>query len=267
MDWILQGNPDRYDFDDYLARYPYVYWSVTRNKNDISLGDSVFIWRAGKFSGVVAIGKVRELPVRRDQVQYPEALGIDLWTTTSDEPSQIKVGVEVNEVRLTLHEGMVPRNIVKQHSVLSNSIIIRQPQHSVFRLSVDEAKSLLLLWSGQSEKISDQTDGEYEGRIRLHQHYMRERSYKIVQLKKDQFKSDNGRLFCELCSFDFAEHYPPTLATDFIEVHHIISISSLETQTRTTLDDLIVVCSNCHRMIHRTNDTQINLNMLREHFG
>jgi len=206
MDWILQGNPNRYDIDDYLARYPYVYWSVTRNRDDISLDDSAFIWRAGNLSGAIAIGKVMELPVRRDQVQYPEALGTDLWAAIRDEPSQIKVGVEVSEVRLTFEENMVPRNILKNHPVLSKSLIIRQPQHSVFRLNAEEAKSLLLLWTGQDKELSNQTDGESEGRLRLHQRYMRERSQKIVQLKKDQFKADNGRLFCELCSFDFAEH-------------------------------------------------------------
>lgn len=57
MAWILQGNPKRFDVDDYLARYSYIYWSTPTNQKDFSLGDRVFIWRADDQAGAIAIGK------------------------------------------------------------------------------------------------------------------------------------------------------------------------------------------------------------------
>ncbi|MBV2227622.1 HNH endonuclease [Sphingobacterium mizutaii] len=38
----------------------------------------------------------------------------------------------------------------------------------------------------------------------------------------------------------------------FIECHHIFPIAKHGKRT-TTLDDLALVCSNCHRMLHRKN--------------
>jgi hypothetical protein len=266
MDWILQGNTNRFDIDDYIARYSYVYWSATRYLKHFSLNDSVFLWRARTNPGVVALGKLKELPTERYMVRHPEALGDDFWVAEDDEPTNIKVGIEISEVRLTIQERMISRNTVKNHPVLRNSSIIRQRQGSVFKLKTEEANILLRLWSGIDNIDESDPEGVNEGQVNLRQHKMRERSSKIVQLKKEHFKSEHGRLFCEICKFDFAKNYPINLGSDFIEVHHLSPISTLETQVRTTLNDLMVVCPNCHRMIHRTNDTHKNLNMLREHF-
>jgi hypothetical protein len=44
--WIFQGNPDRFDVDAYLATWPNpVFWLVTRQANEMLLGDRVFLWR------------------------------------------------------------------------------------------------------------------------------------------------------------------------------------------------------------------------------
>jgi hypothetical protein len=46
--WIFQGNPDKFDVDDYLKKTNQVYWSVTGkgHQKAVSIGDPVFIWRA-----------------------------------------------------------------------------------------------------------------------------------------------------------------------------------------------------------------------------
>ncbi|WP_066379381.1 MrcB family domain-containing protein [Anabaena sp. CA = ATCC 33047] len=57
---------------------------------------------------------------------------------------------------------------------------------------------------------------------------------------------------CQACNFDFENQYGE-IGKNFIEAHHKIPIASLE-KTNITLDpleDFIVLCSNCHRMIHR----------------
>jgi hypothetical protein len=87
MGWILQGNPKRFDVDSYVGSYPYVYWSCPTNQRDINLNDRAFIWRAGLKAGAVAIGEIAELPKRRDAVNYPEALGDDLWAKDLVQPS------------------------------------------------------------------------------------------------------------------------------------------------------------------------------------
>lgn len=85
-----------------------------------------------------------------------------------------------------------------------------------------------------------------EGRKILLSHFIRERNKKIVADKKQQ-AIDNGKLICEVCGFDFNKIY----GVSFIECHHKIPISSSTTTITTTLNDLSLVCSNCHRMLHK----------------
>jgi 5-methylcytosine-specific restriction protein A len=58
---------------------------------------------------------------------------------------------------------------------------------------------------------------------------------------------------CKACGFDFEKTYGE-IGNGFIEAHHLVPISQLSGQ-RITLDprtDFTVLCSNCHRMIHRS---------------
>lgn len=37
----------------------------------------------------------------------------------------------------------------------------------------------------------------------------------------------------------------------YIECHHLIPLSNFQVIKETKLDDLALLCSNCHRMIHK----------------
>jgi predicted HNH restriction endonuclease len=41
------------------------------------------------------------------------------------------------------------------------------------------------------------------------------------------------------------------IGKDFIECHHVIPVSELKPGMKTKLSDVVLVCSNCHRMLHR----------------
>jgi hypothetical protein len=99
--------------------------------------------------------------------------------------------------------------------------------------------------------VDDESMSAKEGRRKWVLHLRRERNAKIVGAKKAQVLKKTGRLQCEVCSFDFKERYGD-LGKNFCEAHHIKPLSTLNEQTETKLDDLAILCSNCHRMIHRT---------------
>jgi len=88
-----------------------------------------------------------------------------------------------------------------------------------------------------------------EGAIMTRIHKYRERDNKIIVVKKDQFFRINGRLFCEACTFNFRERYGPR-GDGFIECHHKKAVSDLKFGEKTTLEDLALLCANCHRMVH-----------------
>jgi len=55
---------------------------------------------------------------------------------------------------------------------------------------------------------------------------------------------------CRVCGFDFEKAYGE-LGRGYIECHHLKPLASREEYEASTLADVTVVCSNCHRMLHR----------------
>lgn len=90
-----------------------------------------------------------------------------------------------------------------------------------------------------------------EGKKKLRLHIYRERNSKVIREAKECFKSqNNGKLFCEICEFDYSQKYGE-LGEGYIEGHHIIPVSELNENSRTRVEDIVLVCADCHRMLHR----------------
>jgi predicted HNH restriction endonuclease len=87
-----------------------------------------------------------------------------------------------------------------------------------------------------------------EGRRRLVLHLQRERNQTVVRNKKNQAAS----LDCEICGFSFTRTYG-SAASDYCEVHHLLPLSEVEHAIRTRMEDLAILCSNCHRVVHLHN--------------
>ena len=66
---------------------------------------------------------------------------------------------------------------------------------------------------------------------------------------------ETGELSCEVCDFDFYKKYGK-LGLGFIEAHHKVPVSQLAGDKKTKISDLALVCSNCHRMLHRQRETK-----------
>jgi ribosomal protein L44E len=89
-----------------------------------------------------------------------------------------------------------------------------------------------------------------EGTRKLVTHAKSERNQALIREAKRHFKKIHGRLFCEACGFEFVPRYGER-GRDFIEAHHSKAISTLIGPIPSTISDLEMVCSNCHRMLHR----------------
>lgn len=66
---------------------------------------------------------------------------------------------------------------------------------------------------------------------------------------------------CKVCGFDFFKKYGE-FGEGYIEVHHKKPIKDLLPGEKTKLEDLTVVCSNCHRMLHQ-KDPPIDVDKLK----
>lgn len=88
-----------------------------------------------------------------------------------------------------------------------------------------------------------------EGRVLTKLHRYRERDRKLVTSKKSSVLKQAGRLVCEVCGFDFSEKYGPS-AAGIIDVHHTKPVHTLLPGDKTRLEDLALLCANCHRVVH-----------------
>ncbi|OYU94170.1 MAG: HNH endonuclease [Bacteroidetes bacterium B1(2017)] len=101
----------------------------------------------------------------------------------------------------------------------------------------------------ENDDLSE-TDSVKEGQVLYKLHKVRERDRKIIDAKKKRVIKEKGELRCEACNFNFETTYGE-LGKGYIECHHLIPLANFQENKVTKLEDLALLCSNCHSMIHR----------------
>lgn len=172
--------------------------------------------------------------------------------------------------------------LIHQLELLSAAVTIddlRQTFHSwrywkrpQVNIQVPEAHSGAL-WSlldlaarrtAKSAAIDESIGGAREGDRRWKRH-VRERSSKLRNAKVRQLLANSGSLACQACDFDFAKVFGE-VGDGFCEVHHNRPLSG-RGPSITRLRELTILCSNCHRMIHRTEPMMRVVDFRREFFA
>jgi len=85
----------------------------------------------------------------------------------------------------------------------------------------------------------------------------RRRNRSLIEAKK---AASDGR--CEVCGFSFEDYYG-AIGRDCVVAHHINPIAHRSGPSRTSLDDIALLCPNCHAAVH-TQDPPISLDDLRK---
>lgn len=103
---------------------------------------------------------------------------------------------------------------------------------------------------GEGEELPDDiTPGNEAKKYRWHR-----RAERNSRLASDA-KKFHGTT-CMVCGFNFERRYGPR-GRDYIEAHHVVPFAQLVKELEpVTLDpktDFVVVCANCHRMLHRSS--------------
>ncbi|MDQ1028972.1 5-methylcytosine-specific restriction protein A [Streptomyces umbrinus] len=129
----------------------------------------------------------------------------------------------------------------------------REPEMLQAAQAIEEgigSGELHLLPRQPDEVDDDEGFTAIEGRLLVRRALARERDPKLRKQKIRQLSRDGRPLTCEVCDFNFARIYGD-LGEGYIEVHHVTPLY-LSGLRRTKLEDLACVCSNCHRMCHRS---------------
>lgn len=163
-----------------------------------------------------------------------------------------------NEYRLT---GLI--GFLKKHDAVVGDILHIERDDELFWLSIErlshgyyDAENLSTLaeedvkdgWSiahiDQGQLGDHDFDEEGGFALVLSRRYERSRLNRKVAIEL------HGRK-CSVCRFSFDETYGP-LSDGYVEIHHLVPVSKM--QVPKTLDprvDLVPLCANCHRMVHR----------------
>lgn len=121
-------------------------------------------------------------------------------------------------------------------------------------MPVDDVKELLTEEENESTVMTPDSEG-------MKKQYYVARYERSAKNRKLAIKAHGYK--CMACGFDFEEKYGE-LGKEFIEVHHVVPLS-----TRTEVvdinpeTDLICLCANCHRMVHRKKNYVPNLEELK----
>ncbi|GIN62533.1 hypothetical protein J27TS8_25260 [Robertmurraya siralis] len=99
--------------------------------------------------------------------------------------------------------------------------------------------------------FTEDYEGLTEGKLKLKQHLVRERNPEIIKLLKERYMQRYGKLICKVCEFDFKARYGD-IGEGYIEGHYTKPVSSEKAVYEATMvEDIALVCSNCHRMLYR----------------
>lgn len=111
----------------------------------------------------------------------------------------------------------------------------------------------------ENETQHEEGDGFSEGKKKIYYSTKYERNYK----NREAAIRIHGTK-CMVCGFDFEEKYGE-LGKGYIEVHHIKPLSELDEEIVVNPEtDLICVCSNCHRMLHRFKSYIVSVESLKQ---
>lgn len=138
-----------------------------------------------------------------------------------------------------------------------NSAAIRKAADAYIKAQADHfgmtnvgaATGLIKVESLPETDLEEEISGK-EGRLLTRIHAYKERDRKLAASAKKYYKSKfGGKLHCVACDLEPEELYDE-FGDRCIESHHKVPIEELQPDSVTRVDDLVMVCASCHRVIH-----------------
>jgi hypothetical protein len=135
--WIFKYNPAFYRLDDRLADpNPEITWTVSRYRDQIAPGDTIFIWRTGRDRGIRAVLRAEAIPEDMAEIESE----LPYWTQGD------------NDIRCRVRATIIDRDVDLPHTELRTvpglanlSVFHGFQQGTNFPVTPDEGAILLRL--------------------------------------------------------------------------------------------------------------------------
>lgn len=151
-------------------------------------------------------------------------------------------------------------NLSSLESLLSNNLGYQETLDGVTEITRSRE-------TGKRIIVFDENIFVSEGRKKTATSQVYERSKRLRDMAIDYY-TKNGTIVCEACGFDFYKTYGE-IGRGYIEIHHQKPVFQYEESdfSRVVSDaikDLIPLCSNCHRIVHRKKEKPLSLDELKQ---
>ena len=133
-DWIFQGNPAIYHTTAALQQLTEFHWRISQYRDDIHVGDRVYLWETGALAGIVAVATVRTEPAIADESEAERAF----WKVLPDTGPTIRVLLSIDLVV----DPPLPRSVMVADPVLADLPNVRFAQGTNFPLTAAMASRL-----------------------------------------------------------------------------------------------------------------------------
>lgn len=175
----------------------------------------------------------------RNFVQLINPINIDVFLSNSTHQDLL---AEVKKEGEVFYQEKNNKYYIKQGGYLTK---LDERLVKLFKVNVDNITET-------PQNLEDEEEFFQEGKVKYRLHRHKERNKKLIKAAKENFKLNNdNKLFCEACGFNFVNTYGAEIGEGFIEAHHTIPISEVTEEHKSAISELVLLCSNCHRMIHR----------------
>jgi predicted HNH restriction endonuclease len=247
--WVIKGKPSENDFAEILVPERHDTWHSGQPRKAWARGDRLFFWESSPAKRLVGLGIIERIRNEKDEVGR-SLFDVKYLTSQFDSP------LSIEELREQFAEDL-PSFLKRDVAGTVFTLTTEQGEH-LYRLVMISNPEWRSTWADISlddtalfPDIDAVSLSGVEGRRVWATHLRRERDPRVIEAKKRQTINETGKLECEVCTFDFEKAYG-NIGRSFCETHHIKPLSANVEETETKLEDLAVLCSNCHRMIHRT---------------
>lgn len=110
-----------------------------------------------------------------------------------------------------------------------------------------------------SSPIENLPEGFSEGGIKQ---ILLEVQYRSQDLRGKAIEANEGGYSCYICGFNFEEKYGD-YGKGYIEIHHKNPLHNNKENHFTKVEDVTVVCANCHSVLHHQGKTPMDVELLR----
>lgn len=187
----------------------------------------------------------------------------DLTNLSEKSIKEYKFAIKRISKKLNLKISILELNDIAQINYIMNTqefITINKKENHVYSAALNKYKDLLQCIQGSPNLNYFHVESLYSEGDEL---YFYTKAYeRNKKLRKEVIRLHG--LICLACHFDFEKVYGE-LGKDYIEIHHLKPLSFEKKEHKVDpKEDLVPLCANCHRMVHRKKTKVLPIEKLQE---